>query len=92
MNAVDFLFICEPKVQFSNFKKHYKNLGFNESEIVEANGFSGGLWAMWNNTKLKISVFDHTSRSISLQVFDTDTTWILTCIYASPCKSSRQEL
>lgn len=34
------------KVQFSKFENHYKKLGFNESQIVEANGFSGGLWTV----------------------------------------------
>lgn len=43
MNYIDFLFICEPKVKFAKFEKHCKNLGFNEFEIIEANGFSGGL-------------------------------------------------
>lgn len=92
MNSVDFLFICEPKVQFSMFKKHLKNLGFNDSKIVEANGFSGGLWAMWNNNKSNIVVYDATARSISLQISCNGLSWIMTCLYASPCHSSRQEL
>lgn len=92
MNSVDFLFICEPKVQFSNFKKHLKKLGFNDSKVVEANGFSGGLWAMWNTTKTNVDVIDSTTRSISLQVFSSGQSWILTCLYASPGCTSRQEL
>lgn len=92
MNTIDFLFICEPKVQFAQFKKHYKKLGFNDFEVIEANGFSGGLWTIWNDTKFSVSVFDSTSRSISLQISGNGTTWMLTCLYASPCKTSRQEL
>lgn len=61
-------------------------------KVVEAIGFSGGLWTLWNNSKIKMSVFNFTNRSISLQVTGIDFTWILTCIYASPCKPSRQEL
>lgn len=47
---------------------------------------------MWNNTRCQISVFDSTSRSIILKVSSNGCDWMLTCLYASTCKSSRQEL
>lgn len=92
LNSVDFLFICEPRVQFSKVDDHFSKLGFNMSEIVEASRFSGGLWAMWNNTRTQIDVYDATTRSISLKISSNHRDWILTCLYASPCKPSRQEL
>lgn len=91
LNSVDFLFICEPRVQFSKVEDHFLKIGFNTAEVVEANGFSGGLWTMWNNTKIQISVYDSTTRSISLKFSGMGNDWILTCIYASPCKTPRQE-
>lgn len=78
MNSVDFLFICEPKLQFAKFKKHCTKLDFNEFNVIETNGFSGGLWTMWNNTKCKASIFDSTTRSISLQISDDNANWMLT--------------
>lgn len=91
-NSVDFLFICEPRVKFAKVKKHFQKLGFNTIEVVEANGFSGGLWVMWNSNKSHLSSYDSTTRSISLKVSSIGCDWILTCLYASPCKTSRQEL
>lgn len=92
-NFIDFLFICEPKVQFSkDVEKHFQKLGFNDSKVVAANGFSGGLWAMWNNSRVQISVVDYTTQSISLKVSSSSRIWILTCIYASPCKTFRGDL
>lgn len=92
LNSVDFLFICESRVQFSKVEDHFQKIGFNTIEVVEANGFSGGLWTMWNSNKIKISVYHSIARSISLKFYGTGNDWILTCIYASPCKTLRQEL
>lgn len=92
LNSMEFLFICEPRVQFFKVAKHFSKLGFNTYKIVEANGFSGGLWAMWNNTRTQIDEYDATTRSISLKISSNHCDWILTCLYASPCKPSRQEL
>lgn len=41
--------------------------------------------------KSHMSVYDSTTRSISLKISSRECDWILTCL-ASPCKPSRQEL
>ncbi|XP_061998915.1 uncharacterized protein LOC133716212 [Rosa rugosa] len=93
MNNVDFLIICEPRVQFIKAKKHLLGLGFNEFEIKEANGFSGGIWMVWNNSKFKVEVIDSNSQSITVKISWCGLrSWMLTGIYASPCITTRQGL
>lgn len=93
MNKIDFLIICEPRVQFSKAKKTLLKLGFNEFEVREANGFSGGIWMLWNNTKVQITVVDTSFQSISVKVCCTGVQdWLLSGIYASPCNVSRSGL
>ena len=36
LNSTDFLFICEPRVQFSKVKDHFQKVGFNTTKVVEA--------------------------------------------------------
>lgn len=67
-------------------------IGFNSSKIVEVNGFSGGLWTMWNNGKTQIYVYDSSSQSICLIISSGNGVWIPTCLYVSTYKFLRQEL
>ncbi|XP_061993910.1 uncharacterized protein LOC133711840 [Rosa rugosa] len=93
MNNTDLLVICESRVQFSRAKDHLLNIGFTDYEIVEANGFSGGLWLLWNRTKFQIHMVDSNSQSITVKVSANGVSnWLFTGLYASPCSSTRQGL
>lgn len=93
MNSVDFLIICEPKVQFSKAKDHLLKIRFTDFEIVEAMGFFGGLWLLWNKLKYQIEVMDSNSQSITVKIsWKGVQPWLLTGLYARPCARVRQEL
>ncbi|PRQ33191.1 hypothetical protein RchiOBHm_Chr5g0054841 [Rosa chinensis] len=60
---------------------------------MEANGFFGGLWFLWNQRKFTIDIIGSTFQSISVKViWNGCQTWMLTGIYASPCNTSRSNL
>lgn len=68
MNNIDFLIICEPRVQFSKAKRHLLQQGFNDFEVVEAAGFSGGIWMVWKNTSFKVDVVDSVPQAITVKI------------------------
>lgn len=93
LNNVDILAICEPKVQFSKASDTLLKLGFNEFKIIEACGFSGGLWLLWNNTKFSVDLVDAAFQAIYLKISIPGVSpWILTVLYASPNVSLRNNL
>lgn len=93
INHVDVLAICEPRVQFSQAKKSLLDLGFTDFKIIEARGFSGGLWLLWDKNKVGLDYMDSSSQSISMKVqLSGKPSWLLTVLYASPTNSIRAEL
>lgn len=93
LNKIDILAICEPKVQFCKASDTLMQLGFTDYKIIEANGFSGVLWLLWNNNKFTVDVLDAAFQAISLKVTIPGlATWILTVLYASPNCSLRNNL
>ncbi|XP_024195607.1 uncharacterized protein LOC112198715 [Rosa chinensis] len=93
LHSVDILAICEPKVQFSRASITLKNLGFTDSRIVEAEGFSGGLWLLWNKNKTQVDFIDDNFQSISVKItLPGKPAWMLTVVYASPTHTTRSSL
>ncbi|XP_024178006.1 uncharacterized protein LOC112183925 [Rosa chinensis] len=93
LHSIDILAICEPKVQFSRASIALKNLGFTDSRIVEAEGFSGGLWLLWNKNKTQVDFIDDNFQSISVKItLPGKPTWMLTVVYASPTHTTRSSL
>lgn len=93
VNSVDILAICEPRVQFHRTRASLLRLGFTDFEIVEAIGFSGGIWLLWNRNKIYVSFIDKNFQSISVKVdISGKPSWMLTVVYASPTHSIRANL
>ncbi|XP_062009065.1 uncharacterized protein LOC133725714 [Rosa rugosa] len=93
LHSIDILAICEPRVQFARASTTLNNLGFSDSRVMEAEGFSGGLWLLWNKNKVKVDFIDENFRSISIKITLTGKpAWMLTVVYASPNHTSRASL
>ncbi|XP_050386378.1 uncharacterized protein LOC126802738 [Argentina anserina] len=93
LNSVDILAICEPRVQFLKSKTALLQLGFTDFKIAEANGFSGGLWLLWNKNKVLVDYVDHNSQSISVKIsLLGKPDWLLTVVYGSPTHTIRANL
>ncbi|CAL8168851.1 unnamed protein product [Prunus armeniaca] len=90
---MDILFICEPRISGGKAIDVVKSLGFSNYEIVDANGFSGGLWLLWNASKVTIDIVGTSAQSISACVcWPGQTPWMFTGVYAHPCIAKRQKL
>ncbi|KAF7841373.1 reverse transcriptase [Senna tora] len=89
---LDFLAILEPRQSGTNDLKIIRKLGFDKYELVEATGFAGGIWCLWNSSKIQIEIIMKHSQFMHLLVRDGNTHWFLTVVYGSPHYNARREL
>lgn len=61
--------------------------------IVEARGFSGGIWILWNKNDISISAIQSREHFLHVETFDNlSNPWLLIVVYASPRVAERVEL
>ncbi|CAN0854236.1 hypothetical protein LINGRAHAP2_LOCUS5868 [Linum grandiflorum] len=61
--------------------------------MVATTGRSGGLWVLWNEARVNVSVSSHSSQAAHLCVSKgSDSEWLLSAVYASPIIINRQIL
>ena len=90
---MDILFIYEPRISGCKATSIAQSLGFANFEIVDATGFSGGLWLLWDATKAHVDILGTSNQSISASVaWLGQSPWLFTAVYASPCGIKRGKL
>ncbi|XP_050220226.1 uncharacterized protein LOC126670515 [Mercurialis annua] len=89
--SFDIIGILEPRISGVKAYLFIKNSGYFYSHRVEAVGFSGGIWIIWNQ-KYDIVVLDNNKYFIHLRIVDGTETFLLTIVYASPNATLRQHL
>lgn len=93
LNKPDILTLQEPRISGSRALQVIRSLGFQFHLIVEARGFSGGIWILWNNNSISITQIQAHDQFLHVKVEAASTgTWLLSVIYASPRASERAEL
>lgn len=55
---VDILVILEPRCSGEKATKIIDRMGFDSSWRMEVEGFSGGIWILWNMGKFKVAAVD----------------------------------
>lgn len=84
------MFLMETHIQFNKVKNFWQRVGYHPVHVVEAQGHSGGIWALAKmGLNLDISVWEYTNQSISLEIKSGTQKWICTSIYASPNYTTR---
>lgn len=87
----DIIFIMETHIPFDRVKTFWQRAGYHPIHIVEAQGHSGGLWALVQvGLNLSISVWEFSNHSITLEVNSGNQKWLCSGIYASPNATSRE--
>ncbi|CAL2271911.1 unnamed protein product [Prunus armeniaca] len=90
---MEVLFICEPRISGLKAISMVNSLGFPRFEIVGPIGFSGGLWLMWDDSRVKVEILGTHDQAISACISWPDKPpWIFTAIYAKPCGVKRTKL
>ena len=67
--------------------------GFRNSFRVEARGFQGGIWVLWNADEIDIAVLNSHEQFVTVEIKSQgQVDWLLTFIYASPQPQTREVL
>ncbi|KAK3230979.1 hypothetical protein Dsin_002860 [Dipteronia sinensis] len=88
----DILAIFEPRISGSKASSVIRNIGFSNSFVVDAAGFSGGIWLLWNNSQVKLQIIASSRQCITALVEENSFVWVLTVVYANPCVTTRRLL
>ncbi|KAI9124099.1 hypothetical protein K1719_005399 [Acacia pycnantha] len=83
---VDVVVILEPRVSGNPATKIIKSWGFKYSVRVEAVGFSGGIWLLWNSDDLGVDVLTKEEQFIHCRLKLGCKEMLFTTVYASPCE------
>lgn len=83
--AIDVFAILEPRISGSRALSVAQSLGFSHYHIVDAFGFSGGVWLLWNGNSVSLQVIPHSSQSITALVTLRNHRCLLAIVYANPC-------
>lgn len=76
--------IQEPCFNSAKARAIIRKLGFTQSIISEARGFSGGVWILWNNDDIIISPLVIHDQFIHAKVVQSnESPWILIAIFGS---------
>ena len=89
----DILIIVEPRIAEERVQVVINTLPYTHSRRVDPNGFSGGIWMLWNeSTSCQVEILTHSEHSIHalVKVSSPSLSILLTAIYASSNFYKRQ--
>ncbi|KAI9122178.1 hypothetical protein K1719_006867 [Acacia pycnantha] len=89
---LDMVVLLEPRISGNNASKVIKRWGFKHSIRKEAEGFSGGIWLLWDVDELTVDVITMHEQFIHCRVSLGEEVMLLTAIYASPTEQRRHIL
>ncbi|XP_016652264.1 PREDICTED: uncharacterized protein LOC107881841 [Prunus mume] len=92
LNHVEVLAVLEPRISGDKAMRVVNGLGFTNHHIVDANGFSGGIWLLWNCSNIHLNIVACSSQSITAMITQGSSSWILTVVYAHPCLRIKRSL
>lgn len=87
------LILLEPRVHSSSIMAFLNHIGYTDMLAVEACGFAGGIWLLWDCDRVDIVEVDMTDQLLSVMVRPpSGEPWLLSTIYASPQAMNRLTL
>ncbi|CAN1157946.1 hypothetical protein LINPERHAP2_LOCUS21849 [Linum perenne] len=85
--------LLEPRVSGNVGQAVRQKHRFNCSFVVEAQGFSSGIWPLWNDFDTNIKILNSSHQFIhALIEWETGNSFVATFIYAAPSLLSRRML
>ncbi|KAJ4825017.1 hypothetical protein Tsubulata_050912 [Turnera subulata] len=84
--------VVEPRVSGQKANRIIRQLKFSNSYRVEARGFAGGIWLLWDEEVVQIQVLHCHTQFIHVQITKDGVFFMLTAIYASPQNKWRRYL
>ena len=87
-----FLALLETRCSKENSERRVQQFGFENCALVDAEGYSGGIWCLWDSSIGMVTILERNSQFIHLRVSSNKGVWELTVIYASPQPLVRRAL
>ncbi|KAI9120536.1 hypothetical protein K1719_007569 [Acacia pycnantha] len=90
---LNFMAILETRCSKEMSEGRARQLSFPNMELMDCEGYSGGIWCLWDHNIYAISLLERHHQFIHLQVTGAaGSTWMITVVYASPSSGSRRTL
>ncbi|KAI9121850.1 hypothetical protein K1719_007240 [Acacia pycnantha] len=90
---LDFIAIVETMCSKEMSVARANQLGFPHMELVDCEGYSGGIWCLWDHSISAITILERHHQFIHLQISgEAGYSWQLTVVYASPSCVARRVL
>ncbi|XP_061340576.1 uncharacterized protein LOC133287043 [Gastrolobium bilobum] len=90
-NDVSIVILVETRSQSDKSRPIMKKLNFDKAIFEEANGFSGGLWVIWDSKRAKVHPISQTTQLIHMKIeYNQYESFLCTTVYASPREENRQ--
>ncbi|KAI9100326.1 hypothetical protein K1719_024544 [Acacia pycnantha] len=89
---LDLVVILEPRISGNPASKVIKNWGFKHSVRMEAVGFSGGIWLLWEMEELVVDVKIMDEQFIHCQLNLGGEVMLFTAVYAHPNEQRRNRI
>ncbi|XP_061348232.1 uncharacterized protein LOC133293658, partial [Gastrolobium bilobum] len=85
--------ILEPRCSGQKASDIIRKSGFKHAFVQEAEGYSGGIWILWNDETGLIEIVNHTKQFVHFKVQNFHVpSFSCTAVYASPREENRKEL
>ncbi|KAL5772200.1 hypothetical protein ACOSQ2_012124 [Xanthoceras sorbifolium] len=84
--------VLEPRISGSRAALVAKKFGFASKFIVDAEGFSGSIWLLWNPISINLEVVASSRHTITFVAAENKTCWVATIVYANPSFGIRRKL
>ncbi|XP_028786380.1 uncharacterized protein LOC114742276 [Neltuma alba] len=91
--CLDFLALLETRSDKLKTERRIGSLGFQEYTFIEAEGYSGGIWCLWNAGVRRVEVLERHRQYLHLYIETSRLEqWFMTIVYASPHVMGRHNL
>ncbi|KAK4279950.1 hypothetical protein QN277_011644 [Acacia crassicarpa] len=86
-----FIAILETRCAKEMSSRRASQLGFTNMELIDCEGYSGGIWCLWDEDTGKATVIERHHQFMHIQVaMPTGPSWHFTIVYASPNVAARR--
>ncbi|KAF7844372.1 reverse transcriptase [Senna tora] len=92
MNQPDLVFITETRLSGERANRIIPTLGFERYIKVDAMGFAGGIWLLWNPERILLEPTGQSFQEIHCLAKVNNHSFLLSCLYASPITTKRYKL
>ncbi|KAK4254012.1 hypothetical protein QN277_009448 [Acacia crassicarpa] len=90
---LNFIAILETRCNKAVSQSRASQLGFPNMELVDCEGYSGGIWCLWDHSFTSVSLIERHPQFLHFQVSRAaGCSWTITVVYGSPLCTSRRVL